>query len=119
MDTPVLEVSPPRYTAAPVEPVVAAPTAAARESSNSVPGKTAPKPSAVSMSDEELVDLLRRPPKDTMALKTKNAFQEFFRGVSAQRMQSLLEQAYVEIADEGDRNAKIGKRMDLLRGVIS
>ena len=71
------------------------------------------------MSDDELVDLLRRPPKSIMALKTKTGFQEFFRGVSAQRMQSLLEQAYADIGDEGERSAKVGKRMELLQGVIS
>lgn len=101
-------VSPPRYTAPVAEP----------DAATSIPGKpVAGKASA--MSDAELVDLLRRPPKSTLVLKTRVGFQEFFRGVSAQRMQSLLEQAYAEIEDTGERNAKIAKRMDLLQGVIS
>ena len=33
------------------------------------------------MSDHELVDLLRRPPKSTLVLRTKSNFQQFFRGV--------------------------------------
>lgn len=98
-------VSPPRYTAT----SLGGPTAAPERPSSG---------HASTMSDAELIDLLRRPPKQTIALKTKVGFQEFFRGVSAHHMRALLEQAYAEIVDENDRNAKISKRMDILQGVI-
>lgn len=79
------------------------------------------------MSDEELVELLRRPPKSTQVLRTKGNFQEFFKGISADRMRALLESAYSEkgISEGNDgesweveKTSKIKKRMDLLRDVL-
>jgi hypothetical protein len=75
-----------------------------------VPGK------ALSMSDEELVELLRKPPKSTLVLRTKTNFQEFFNGIDATKMRLLLNGAYSDIADEAERNAKVNKRMELLGG---
>lgn len=66
------------------------------------------------MSDHELVDLLRRPPKSTLILRTKSNFQQFFRGVDRCRMQSLLARAYEDIADASERSLKIKKRLGLL-----
>jgi hypothetical protein len=66
------------------------------------------------MSDHELVDLLRRPPKSTLVLRTKSNFQQFFRGVDRCRMQSLLARAYEDIADASERSLKIKKRLGLL-----
>jgi hypothetical protein len=66
------------------------------------------------MSDHELVDLLRRPPKSTLVLRTKSNFQQFFRGVDRCRMQSLLARAYEDIVDASERSLKIKKRLGLL-----
>lgn len=66
------------------------------------------------MSDHELVELLRRPPKSTLVLRTKSNFQQFFRGVDRCRMQSLLARAYEDIADASERSLKIKKRLGLL-----
>lgn len=71
---------------------------------------------AVDFPDEELVALLRQPPKTTLILRTKGNFQSFFRGISQQRMQTLLQQAYADIETESDRQQKVNKRMGLLEG---
>ena len=73
---------------------------------------------ALTMGDAELVELLRRPPKTTEVLRTKSAFQAFFRGVSGERMRALLAEAYADLPDRAERNAKIDKRMALLRDVV-
>jgi len=66
------------------------------------------------MSDHELVDLLRRPPKTTLVLRTKSNFQQFFKGVDRNRMHTLLATAYEDITDASERSLKIKKRMGLL-----
>lgn len=73
---------------------------------------------AKSMSDEQLVQMLSQPPKAVPLLKTKSGFQDFFRGVSADRMQELLKTAYKDMTDL-DRDSKVKKRMELLRGVLA
>lgn len=71
------------------------------------------------MKDKDIVELLRKPPKSTAALRTKGNFQDFFKGISSKRIQSLLEEAYLDIIDIDERKSKVNKRMDLLREVLS
>jgi hypothetical protein len=73
----------------------------------------------VDMDDADLIDLLRRPPKSTMILRTKGSFQEFFRGISSTRMHALLTKAYADLGDEDERQQKVNKRMSLLTEVFS
>jgi hypothetical protein len=73
---------------------------------------------AVGMTDNELIDLLRKPPKSVVALRTKGSFQEFFRGMESKRIIKLLETAYNEIENPKERSLKVNKRMDLLREVL-
>jgi hypothetical protein len=72
----------------------------------------------VKLSDSELVDMLNRPPKTTYALRTKSNFQEFFRGMSSDRMLMLLEKAYAGEETEDKRRDKVDRRMGLLRDVL-
>lgn len=72
----------------------------------------------VFMNDADLIALLRMPPKSTPQLRTKGSFQEFFRGIGQQRIQSLLEKAYEDAESLDERNQKVGKRMDLLKDVV-
>jgi hypothetical protein len=95
--------SPPRFTHDPDNNDVNPPS----KSSGNLGG-------ALLMSYLELVDLLRRPPKSTLILRTKSNFQQFFRGVDRCRMHSLLARAYEDIADASERSLKIKKRMGLL-----
>lgn len=83
------------------------------------PGSRNPLPKqqdlcAVQMSDKELIDLLRKPPKTVLALRTKASFQEFFRGIEMDRFKSLLHEAYADIPDVKDRESKIARRMSLM-----
>lgn len=94
-------VSPPRHTA----PAIAAP----RRNVGA----------AEAMADEELVELLRQKPKNTLVLRTTANFQEFFTGVASRRMQELLRRAYADVEDAKDRKDKIDKRMKLLENVLS
>jgi len=70
--------------------------------------------------DEELVELLSRPPKTVPALRTKSSFQDFFRGMRAGRMQALLERSCAGLADatEAEKALKVKKRMELLHEVL-
>lgn len=89
-----------------------------KESSSSSSSAVAAK-CAVHMSDSELVDLLRKPPKAVPALRTKASFQEFFRGIEAHRFRKLLQLAYDDIADKADRESKIKRRMELMENAFS
>lgn len=73
---------------------------------------------ALDMTDLELVDLLRKPPKTISALRTKAGFQEFFRGIDARRFNKLLQMAYQDIDDLSERDNKIKRRMELMDGVF-
>ena len=75
---------------------------------------------AVFRSDEELIQLLSRPPKTVPALRTKTSFQDFFRGMRADRMKTLLEKSCAMIADTSSENQalKVKKRMELLQEVL-
>ena len=70
--------------------------------------------------DAELVDLLRRPPKTTLILRTRGSFQDFFRGITQNRMRFLLERAYCDMdGTEEERAHKVDKRMGLLTEVFA
>jgi len=109
---PIEEVSPPRYTAPAraAEQVEAAPRAAHADP------EAGP---AVSMTDTELVHLLRQQPKHTEQLRTKHNFQAFFKKIDEARMKSLLQRAYSDISESAERNEKVDKRMNLLDGFLS
>ena len=74
---------------------------------------------ATALSDEELVDLLRKPPKSVAMLRTKASFQEFFRGVDAIRFKHLVEKAYGDILDIHERESKIKRRIELMEGAVN
>ena len=102
------QVSPPRYTASGTNDI-------AQEVEACKPAAGV----AVHMTDDDLVELLRKPPKSTPALRTKMSFQQFFHGIEARRIKALLSRAYSDIEDLSERTAKIDKRMDLLHGVLT
>jgi hypothetical protein len=70
--------------------------------------------SALQLSDQELIELLRKPPKTVVALRTKASFQEFFRGIDMERFTRLLHAAYADISDIKDRESKIARRLCLM-----
>ena len=70
---------------------------------------------ALSMSDAELVGLLKRRPKEVPQLRTKADFLRFFRGVPRRRIQMLLNDAFADL-DPDQRAAKVQKRLALLFG---
>jgi len=71
------------------------------------------------LSDQDIIELLRKPPKTTEVLRTKGSFQDFFRGINSKRIHHLLERAYVDIDDDDERSNKVNKRMDLLKEVLT
>lgn len=71
---------------------------------------------ALSMSDAELVSMLRKKPKHVPQLQTRQGFQRFFAGVEHRRMAALLAQAY---SDMPDAEVRVQKRLALLREVMS
>ena len=73
---------------------------------------------AQQLSDQELVVLLRQPPKVVPQLKTKTSFQQFFGGMSRGHFERLVSCAYENIADVQDREGKIQKRMELMTGLL-
>lgn len=84
----------------------------------SVPGSRNSTGNGSELSDNELVEMLNRPPKTTFALRTKSNFQDFFRGMESARMRMLLERAYEGESDEVKRKHKVERRMDLLKDVL-
>lgn len=71
------------------------------------------------MSDAELIDLLKQPPKVVPMLRTKTSFQDFFRGIEAHRFRKLLQCAYDDIYDKTERESKIKRRMELMEDVFA
>jgi hypothetical protein len=65
----------------------------------------------VGMCDEDLVEMLKKPPKHVPELKTRDSFRNFFKGCCAVRMRSLLEQA---CEDE----KKVSRRFELVKDVL-
>lgn len=84
----------------------------------SLMSKVAKKNSAKHMSDTELIDLLRQPPKTVPALCKKASFQEFFRGLSKDHFHRLVVAAYANLSDPAERDAKVKKRMDLMADAL-
>eukprot|EP01039_Chlorochromonas_danica_P001610 gene1610-1758_t len=80
--------------------------------------KVSKKSSAKHMSDTELIDLLRQPPKTVPALCKKASFQEFFRGLSKDHFHRLVVAAYANLSDPAERDAKVKKRMDLMADAL-
>ena len=73
---------------------------------------------AVFAADEDLVGMLRRRPKDVPQLRNRTNFRNYFRGVPEARMRRLLLAAYAALEPVA-REAKVAKRMMLLKGVLS
>jgi hypothetical protein len=83
------------------------------------PSLNSPAPlSAVHLSDDTLVTMLSQPPKSIPQMRTKSSFQDFFRGITEERMKQLLHRAYGSMNDL-EREVKVRKRMELLAGVLS
>jgi hypothetical protein len=72
----------------------------------------------VFLTDIEIVDLLRKPPKSTPALRTKTNFQTFFKGISSNRIEGLLTEAFSNLSTVEDQMEKVAKRMDILKEVV-
>lgn len=83
-----------------------------------LPGNNTQFGDGTKLSDNELIEMLNRPPKTTYALRTKSNFQEFFRGMKSDRMQLLLEKAYEGEENSAKRRDKVEKRMELLHDVL-
>lgn len=73
---------------------------------------------ANALSDADLVAMLRLPPKQVPHLRTRNSFSQYFAGMKAARFTSIIHRAYEDI-DEGERGAKVEKRLSLVRDVLS
>lgn len=74
---------------------------------------------ATSMTDAELVTMLKMRPKAVPALRTRSSYCQFFNGISKARMIRLLEKAYEETEDEEERTAKVEKRVLILDGCFA
>lgn len=74
--------------------------------------------SAIELSDDALVVMLSQPPKSIPQMRTKSSFQDFFRGMTEERMKRLLHRAYGNLNDL-EREVKVRKRMELLSDVLS
>ena len=73
----------------------------------------------VSLNDADLVIMLQRPPKAVPQLRTKSGYIDYFRGMPAERMKSLLIKAYSTMdMHEDERNAKVDKRMNLIAEIL-
>jgi len=109
-------------TAAPVLPKVALIEASAsppRSESDAASLVIARGP-ANQLSDVELVDMLRRPPKQVPQLRTKSSFSAFFEGMPSSRFRNVLNKAYDDFdGDDEERRAKVDKRLALVRDVLT
>jgi hypothetical protein len=70
------------------------------------------------LSNHEIVELLKKPPKSVPVLRTKSSFQEFFKGIDARRFKSLLHEAFSDITDSAERENKVNRRLELMDGVL-
>ncbi len=75
---------------------------------------TAPAGMAVSMSDEDLKDMLKQQPRLVPELRTKESFREFFQGMEAERMSRLLRGAYEGNLPADQVDKKVKKRLGLV-----
>ena len=74
---------------------------------------------ANSLTDKELVRILKLPPKSVPEIKTKSNFQKFFRGIAQERLRRLLEKAYEDQQTVEERTSKVEKRLSLMEGLLS
>ncbi len=70
------------------------------------------------LSNEDIIDLLKKPPKSVPMLRTKTSFQEFFKGIDRRRFESLLKEAYSDIDDLQEREKKVLRRLELMEGMM-
>ena len=98
------------------ESATADPSTVGEEKDRTTADKTNTK-HATELGDQSLVKMLRQRPKDVPQLKTRDAFQRFFKGIKQSHMRSLLYDAYSEV-DENDRTKRVAKRMKLLESVL-
>ncbi|GMH68808.1 hypothetical protein TL16_g05011 [Triparma laevis f. inornata] len=70
------------------------------------------------MSDDELLEMLRKSPKEVTELHSRDAFRKFFNGFPKERIEGLLREANAG-KEEADIKKKVGKRMKLLDGVLT
>ena len=88
--------------------------AAAAFSPPGTPGAGKALGKANGMSDSDLISMLRRRPKSVPEMRTRGSFRKFFRGMEEGRLRGLLRMAYEDLG-EGDREAKVDKRIALMR----
>jgi hypothetical protein len=69
------------------------------------------------MTNAEIVELLRKPPKSVPMLRTKTSFQDFFKGIDMIRFRSLLHEAFDNIIDFEERENKVNRRMELMEAL--
>jgi hypothetical protein len=108
-----------------VAPVL--PNVALIESSASPPRSESDSASAIiargpanQLSDVELVDMLRRPPKQVPQLRTKSSFSAFFEGMPSSRFRHVLNKAYDAFdGQDSERRAKVDKRLALVKDVLT
>ena len=64
----------------------------------------------VTLSEEELIELLSLPPKSCPALRTKSGYQDFFTGMNTMKMKDLLEKGYDRMSDKLRKEEGRGER---------
>lgn len=74
-----------------------------------------PAKHAHQMTDADLLELLRQPPKSDARLRSKKDFKQFFGTLAAEHFQRLVVAAYANIADDGERASKINKRLEIMQ----
>ena len=74
---------------------------------------------ANSLTDKELIRILKLPPKSVPEIKTKSNFQKFFRGIAQERLRRLLEKAYEDQQTAEERTSRVEKRLSLMEGLLS
>lgn len=70
------------------------------------------------LSNEDIVELLKKPPKSVPMLRTKTSFQEFFKGIDRKRFEALLKEAYSDITEFEEREKKVLRRLELMDGMM-
>ncbi|GMH67014.1 hypothetical protein TrST_g514 [Triparma strigata] len=73
---------------------------------------------ANSMSDDELLEMLRKSPKEVVELHSRDAFRKFFNRFPKERIEGLLREANAG-KEEEEIEKKVAKRMKLLDGVLT
>lgn len=85
-------------------------------------GQKASKPEqpiglAVQLSDQELIEMLQKPPSGVRELRTKEKFRSFFYKFPAPRLRSLLQCAYADLEPKS-KEEKIKKRFRLVEDIL-